>query len=53
MEFDWINIRNELITQELLDEFKSGNSDFDEFLCEMAGVWQDNSESATYCRHML
>lgn len=48
MEFDWINIRNEFISQELLDEFKSGNSDFDEFLRETAGVWQDNSESATY-----
>jgi hypothetical protein len=44
MEFKWINIRDKLITQELLDEFKSGNSVFDEFLREKAGDWQDLSE---------
>lgn len=48
MEFTWLNIRNELITQELLDDFKSGNSVFDEFLCSQALTWQDYSESATY-----
>jgi hypothetical protein len=48
MEFKWINIRDKLITQELLDEFKSGNSVFDEFLREKAGDWQDFSEAATY-----
>lgn len=32
MDFVWINIRDKLITQELLDSFKSGNSVFDDFL---------------------
>lgn len=48
MDFVWINIRNNLITQELLDSFKSGNSDFDDFLKEKACNWQDYSEAATY-----
>ena len=34
MEFTWVNIRDALITQELLDGFQSGNSDFDDFLRE-------------------
>ena len=41
MEFEWLNIRNKLINQELLDSFQSGNSDFDEFLQETAKEWQD------------
>lgn len=48
MEFEWINIRDEMITQELLDSFESGNSTFDEFLKKEAGRWQDYSEAATY-----
>ena len=37
-----------MVTQELLDEFESGNSDFDSFIKELAGDWQDRSEAATY-----
>ena len=48
MEFVWINIRDKMVTQELLDGFQSGNSVFDSFLKERAGDWQDNSEAATY-----
>lgn len=48
MEFEWVNIRDKLITKELLDVFQSGNSVFDKFLQETASVWQDYSESATY-----
>ena len=48
MEFEWINIRDNMVTQELLDSFQSGNSVFDDFLKEKAGYWQDNSEAATY-----
>ena len=48
MEFTWVNIRNALITQELLDGFQSGNLVFDVFLKEKAGDWQDCSETATY-----
>lgn len=48
MEFEWINIRDNMVTQELLDSFQSGNSVFDNFLKEKAGYWQDNSEAATY-----
>ena len=48
MNFSWINIRDDMITQELLDEFQSGNSLFDDFLKNKAGYWQDHSEAATY-----
>ena len=48
MEFVCVNIRDKMVTQELLDEFESGNSDFDSFLKELAGDWQDKSEAATY-----
>lgn len=48
MEFEWINIRDNMVTQELLDSFQSGNSVFDNFLKETACFWQDNSEAATY-----
>lgn len=48
MEFEWINIRDDMITQELLDSFQSGNSVFDDFLKEKAYDWQDHSESSTY-----
>lgn len=48
MEFEWINIRDKLITQELLDSFESGNSVFDNYLKVNAGEWQDHSEAATY-----
>ena len=36
MEFEWINIRDNMVTQELLDSFQSGNSVFDDFLKEKA-----------------
>ena len=29
MEFEWINIRDKMVTQELLDSFESGNSVFE------------------------
>ena len=48
MEFEWINIRDKMVTQELLDSFESGNSVFDVFLKEKAGYWQDHSEAATF-----
>ena len=48
MEFTWVNIQDDLITQELLDDFQSGNSVFDDFLKEKARDWQDYSEATTY-----
>ncbi|MBO4580210.1 MAG: hypothetical protein J5715_08665 [Clostridiales bacterium] len=48
MRFSWLNIRDPRITDDLLEDFYSGNSVFDDFLKNKAGDWQDYSEAATY-----